>query len=333
MQQLTKVTEISRIAYGFMASKVLFAALDLDLFTRLAVGPKSLSSLVGESGIAENRLLTLLTACTSLGMLVKSESGYANAPASQTYLVQGSPACYADYFRYQTDRQIYPSFQDLNAALRGAPTQRFYAFTEDDALSEQFSRAQHTGSLGPAYLFAKRYDLSDVRCLLDVAGGSGAFSLTLCKRNPAMHATILDFPNMTRVARRYASEVGLADRISLVSGNAFEIEWPRDQDAVLISYLMYCVDGSRIPELMLRAYDSLRPGGRLFVHDFMVEDDGNGPSLAALWLVSSLLADPDAVLLTPGTLSERAREAGFAKIEVQELIPEITKVLAASKPR
>ena len=118
MQPLTKVTEISQIGYGFMASKVLFAALDLDLFTRLAAGPKLLARLAGESGIAENRLLTLLTACVSLGLLVKSESGYANAPASQTYLVQGAPACYADYFRYQTDQQIYPSFQDLNAALR-----------------------------------------------------------------------------------------------------------------------------------------------------------------------------------------------------------------------
>ena len=84
---------------------------------------------------------------------------------------------------------------------------------------------------------------------------------------------------------------------------------------------------------MRRAYGSLRPGRRLFVHDFMVEDDGTGPPLAALWLVSSLLADPDAVLLTSDTLSERPHEAGFAEVGVQELLPEITKVLTATKPR
>lgn len=67
----------------------------------------------------------------------------------------------------------------------------------------------------------------------------------------------------------------------------------------------------------------------------MVEDDGSGPPLAALWLASSLLADPGAVLLTPATLSDRTRAAGFAEVEVgvQELIPEITKVLTATKPR
>jgi len=39
------------------------------------------------------------------------------------------------------------------------------------------------------------------------------------------------------------------------------------------------------------------------------------------------------VLLTPATLSKRAREAGFAEVGVQELIPEITKVLTATKPQ
>jgi nitroreductase len=33
------------------------------------------------------------------------------------------------------------------------------------------------------------------------------------------------------------------------------------------------------------------------------------------------------------TLGERVREAGFAEVAVQELIPEITKVLTATKPR
>jgi hypothetical protein len=40
--QLTQITDISRIAYGFMASKVLFGALELDVFTTLAGAPRSL---------------------------------------------------------------------------------------------------------------------------------------------------------------------------------------------------------------------------------------------------------------------------------------------------
>jgi hypothetical protein len=42
---ITDVREISRIGYGFRASRALFAALDADVFGRLADGPKPLAAL------------------------------------------------------------------------------------------------------------------------------------------------------------------------------------------------------------------------------------------------------------------------------------------------
>ena len=332
MNPLTQITDISRIAYGFMASKVLFGALELDVFTTLARAPRSLQSLVDELGIPSNRLETLLNACVSLGLLVRTSEGYANAPASQAHLVRGSPSCYADYLQLQTDGQIYPSFLGLGAALRGKLENPFYNLSDDDGQSHQFSQAQHNGSLGPAVLLAKRQDFSSATSLLDVAGGSGAFSITLCKRNPGLRATILDFPRMTRVAKQYVHEAGLSERVGLLSGNALEVDWPRNQDAVLFSYLLYCVDGASIARLMERAFQSLRPGGRLFVHDFMVDDEGSGPTLAALWLVSSMLSDPNAVLLRPARVASLAREAGLEPLESVEHIPEITRLVVFRKP-
>src|SRR5213078_99986 len=85
--------------------------------------------------------------------------------------------------------------------------------------AERFSRAQHAGSLGPASLLARRVDLSGAGHLLDVAGGSGAFTITLCARFPDLHATILDFPNVATVARRYVAEAGIGDRVEFLPGN------------------------------------------------------------------------------------------------------------------
>ena len=56
------VREISAITYGFMASKALFAALEFDLFTHIAQGADSIGALAKVTGIAENRLATLLAA-------------------------------------------------------------------------------------------------------------------------------------------------------------------------------------------------------------------------------------------------------------------------------
>ena len=47
MDPLTDVRQISHIAYGFIASKTLFAALNLDLFSRLAPHGKTLAELTG----------------------------------------------------------------------------------------------------------------------------------------------------------------------------------------------------------------------------------------------------------------------------------------------
>ena len=195
MEPLRDVREISRVAYGFMASKVLFAALHLDVFSRVAGGPKDADALARETGIAPRRLRALLTACVSLGLLVKDGDRYANAPASREYLVRDAPRYFGDYYRFQVDRQIYPMFERLERALRGE-RQAFYDLMASPEEAAYFSRAQHAGSLGPARVLARRVDLGGCRRLLDVGGGSGAFSITLCRRWPGLRATILDFPTV-----------------------------------------------------------------------------------------------------------------------------------------
>ena len=68
MEPLTDVRDISRIAYGFIGSKALFAALELDLFSRL-LEPKSIQALAQESGIPAHRVKTLLATLTALGLM------------------------------------------------------------------------------------------------------------------------------------------------------------------------------------------------------------------------------------------------------------------------
>jgi len=75
----------------------------------------------------------------------------------------------------------------------------------------------------------------------DVGGGSGAFSITLCQRNPQLTATILDFPSVGETARRCVEEAGLATRIAFLPGDALATEWPADRDAILLSYVLSAV--------------------------------------------------------------------------------------------
>lgn len=330
MPALTDVRDISRIGYGFMASRALFAALDADVFGHLAGGPKPLAALAHDLGLAAGRLRPLLTACVALGLLVRDGERYANAPASTTYLVRSSPAYFGDYFRFQVSRQIYPTLLHLDAALRGERVD-FYAQLRDPQEASAFTRAQHSGSLGPAHVVARLVDLTDARRLLDVAGGSGAFSIVLCERAPALRCTIIDFPSVAAVGRALVADSGLADRITYVEGDARELSWPDANDVVLMSYLLSAVSEASAHELLGKAHKALRPGGRLLVHDFMVDDDETGPPLAALWLLNAITIDADVASLTPAWLSHAVRRAGFTAPQVTPVVPGTTRLLTAQR--
>ena len=328
MAAITDVREISRIGYGFMASRALFAALDADLFGHLADGPKSLAALAQAMQLAPGRLRALLTACVALGLLGKDGDRYANAPASATYLVRTSPAYFGDYFRFQVSRQIYPTLLHLDAALRGERVD-FYATLRDPEEARAFTLAQHSGSLGPARVVGNLVDPAGARRLLDVAGGSGAFSIVLCERAPALQATIIDFPTVATVGRDLVRGRGLAERITFLEGDARELGWPAENDLVLMSYLLSAVSESSAHELLGKAYKALRPGGRLLVHDFMVDDDESGPPLAALWLLNAVTIDADVAALTPAWVAAAARRAGFGEPQITPVVPGTTRLLTA----
>lgn len=332
---IADVREISRIAYGFMGSKALFSALNLDLFGHLAGSSKTFGELLEKTGVAPNRLRTILVALTAVGLIVRDGDAYRNAPASERYLVRSAPAYFGDYYRFQIDRQIYPALLHLDAGIAGDTTHLAFdslaGLTDDPAEADTFTRGQHAGSMGAALMLAKKLDPGGAHSLLDVGGGSGAFSIALCERHPDLRAVVLDFPNVIAVAERFVDEAKLRDRIAFVHGDAIGTPWPGDQDIVLMSYLLSAVAEASFPLLFRKAWDALRPGGRLLIHDFMLDDDESGPALAALWFLHYLAGRVDGISFSAATLAPQLEAHGFADISDQVVIPEITRLVVCTK--
>lgn len=333
---VTDVRDITHVAYGFKSAKALLSAIDLGIFDRLSDRPACLDEIARSLGLAKNRLETLLTVLVSLGFVVKHDDRYENAPAVQTFLVRAQPTYLGDYLLLQTDRFIFPAFAELTPVLRGegAPGRwgEYQQLMEDPAVAAEFSRGQHAGSLGPAAALSKRIDLSGRARVLDVGGGSGAFTIALCRRNPGLLATILDFPNALDTAREFLTDAGLNDRVECMAGDALEIEWPAGHDVVLLSYLASALSSNALQRVCDRAFDTLPPGGLLVVHDFMVDDDLTGPTDAALWFLSCMFNTADGQMLTPSLVSDHMTRAGFTEPDVQPLIPDLTRIATAMKP-
>jgi SAM-dependent methyltransferase len=337
MKQVQKAEEISNIAFGFMASKALFVALHCNLFSLLSNKQLSSIELAKLAQVPENRISTICTALTSIGLLIREDGKYKNSIGSKKYLVKGSKYDFGDYLRLQIDRQMYGFMQQLEGVVTNNMNKddidSYAKWMENEKEAHLYSESQHAGSLGPGLTLSRMIDFSKINTLLDVAGGTGGFAIRLCEQYPKLNVTIIDFPNVIKLGIKKVSEAGLSDRINFMGCDALEYNWPpRKFDAVLMSYLYNGVPGDEIPKLATKAFSVIKPGGIYIIHDFMVEDDRNGPHLAALWQLQHLAFTPTAKSITPSWVTKVMKDAGFSEISNNILIPGMTKIVWGKKP-
>ncbi len=329
--------EVSTIAFGFMASKAMFAGLHLDVFTHLAEGPKTCEKLSEVVGVPANRVETLMTALNGIGLVERDDTRYANSPGAEAFLSRESKYEFGDYLRFQIDQQMYPFLGQLNEVLDGSlsadAVDSYQHWMSDPDQAALYSNAQHAGSLGPGRTIARMVDLSSAKSLLDVGGGTGAMTIRLLEANPDLTSTIIDFPNVSEIGWRFISEANMINRVRYIPSNALTVEWPTEQDAILMSYLFSGIPGEEVPRLVQYAFDCLAPGGKFMVHDFMVEDDRTGPVMAALWQLQHMAFTPDAHSVTAGWLKAEMEKVGFVHIQDDQTIPGLTHLVHASKPR
>ena len=147
---------------------------------------------------------------------------------------------------------------------------------------------------------------------------------------------VLELPEVAEVGRSIVAEepADVASRVSFTSGTAladFPVE-AGTRDCVLMSYISGSVPASLIPALYEQAYKVLKPGGRLIVHDFMVDDSLTGPPLAALWAVQHIAVNAEGLGLCPANVTEIMKASGFENVDPSiEMITGLTKVVVATK--
>ena len=333
--------DLDSLAYGFMASSALFAALELGLFDSLAKKEMCLEELANVSGVPPTRLQTLLTALVASKCLRHSGGCYQNSPNVQQFMVSSSKGYYGDYLKYQIGRLFYARMGQLVPILKGEAHLDYSAWFSDPAVASMYTQAQHNGSLATAKALFKRVNLKGlgIQQMLDVGGGSGAFSLQAVRMGAEnMKSVVLELPKVCAEGRNLLSSEASSQeqtRIKFVELDATSPQWPiaeGSQDLVLMSYLCGSVPEEMIHLLYENAWKVLKSGGLLVIHDFMVEDAKDGPLLGALWALQQVTVNPKGLGLTPQALAERMKSVGFQEVEHFDLIARMTKVVMARKP-
>ena len=311
------------VSNGIYAYAAIMVAHKLKLFPLLASGPQTIPDICAALGIRPRPAQAILAAASAHGLVRSGQGSYWLAPVGEKYLLETSPG----YFGFYWDLFIanagnaltYSSIEravltDSQQAVQDEHV--FQTVAEQAEMARAFTRGMHSVSTGPASAWPQALQIGDRTRMLDVGGGSGAHAIGAVTRWPQLRAVVLDLPPVCEVATEFIAKQGLQDRIETVSGDMWEDPFP---EADLHFYGNIYHDWSREKGALLtrKSFGSLRPGGRIVVHETLFDDDKTGPFATAGYNIAMLVWSVDGGQYSGRELSGILADAGFRSIETK----------------
>jgi predicted O-methyltransferase YrrM len=337
----TATKRLMQLATGFWVTKTVSAAVELDLFGLLSTtGGMTVDQVAKALGLDHRPADLLLAACASLDLLRKRGDQYTNSEISEDFLVTGRDNYFGALFRYM-DRRAYPTWVDLVTALRTNRPVAWDPDTQDSVFSaedreniEVFWAAMHTISVSTARALAHAVDLGSRRRVLDLGGGTGTYSIELCRAIPHLSATTFDLPHISALAVQKIEEAGLDDRISVVEGNFFTDErLPAGHDVIILSSILHDWSEQDNVSLLEKCFEALPEGGLVVICEFILNGARTGPSLAALMGMHMLVETTGGKNYSGAEYVSWLTRAGFTDARVVEFAaPAANGAIVARRP-
>ena len=111
--------KLLQIARGFMESRILLSAAELDLFTLLEAAPLSAEEIANKTGADLRALTALVDALAAMGLLAKTEAGYSCPPGVAHWLGGHSPKTILPMVHHMAG--LWPRWSRLTAIVKGYP--------------------------------------------------------------------------------------------------------------------------------------------------------------------------------------------------------------------
>jgi ubiquinone/menaquinone biosynthesis C-methylase UbiE len=327
---------LMRILGDFANSQILDASLEYDFFTLIQKGFRTVEEIARRAGTDARATRIVLDSLPALGLIEKREGKYFLTPTAEVFLVKGKPSYVGD-FRHVA-LALWDGMAHLKESLKtGKPLSRMDTGTELQVWEKLV-----LGIIVIAEPAAKA--LCDVLKIgserkgikvLDIAGGSSIFGMTILARDPSAQVTQLDWPNVNAVAKKLNMERGLEGRIRFINGEHHSANIEAEHyDLVLASNFCRFESPAGNQQLFRKAYSALKRGGVFVVNDFVPNEERTEPTFALRFSVYTLTHTPEGECWTLSEYSDWLKKAGFSAVDTHGDIPKTlpgTTLIVAKK--
>ena len=194
--------------------------------------------------------------------------------------------------------------------------------------SEWFTKAMHNNAQAPARKLAEEVDLSGKEHMLDIGGGSGAFSIILTNKFKELRATVLELEGTCKTAKKYIEKEGDAERVDVLGGDYFKTEFP-EHDVAIFGQIFHSNSPGENKTLLKKVHDKIKPGGLVIITEFLMNEERTGPVFPALFSLNMLIQSKNGNAYTFSEIESWLKDAGFTDIRKRHLVGPHTAITAS----
>ncbi len=310
---------------SFQESRILLSAIELDLFTALGEGARAgeAAARIGADARATEMLLNALVA---LGALTKRDGVFRNTSAAAEHFAGDAR------LPLMHNVNLWTRWSYLTECVRqGTAVDLVDLEQRDGEWIAAFIAAMQRNSIESAPVVAAAVDTSKMRRMLDVGGGSGAYSIAFAQANPNLQAVIFDLKPVLSITQGHIERAGLAGRVSTQEGNLHTDAFGENFDMVFISSICHMLAPEANIEMFRKAFAALNRGGLVVMRDFILEDDKTAPRHAAVFALNMLVGTRDGSSYSQAEYRGWLEQAGFGGVRYVEL-PTPASLMTGVKP-
>ncbi|MCX9025601.1 MAG: methyltransferase [Candidatus Methanoperedens sp.] len=312
--------KIMETTFAFAPSRVLATGVDLEVFTHIARGNQTSEDIAKCSKSSHRGMEILLNSLVGLDFLTKSDHKYNLTPLAEKFLVKGQPAYYGDFVQHIDG--IWEPWGKLTEVVRtGKPCKAL----ENKNGVEFFQKL--VTQLFPMSYPAARFAAERLGAgktwknihILDVAAGSGAWSIAFAERDPNTKVTVQDWPDVLDVTKKFVDKFNLNGQFSYLPGDLREVNFGKERyDLIILGHICHTEGAEKTRELFSRCHKSLKKNGTLLIADMIPDDERKTAVFPLLFAVNMLVNSTEGNTFTMAEYNNWLTEAGFKDMSTIE---------------
>lgn len=299
---------------GFLKSRVILTAAELDLFTLLEKKGAAAHDLAEELECDPRCLTRILDCLVVLQLLSKEDSTYQTSERGKL-LSSEHPETELPMVLHLSG--LWESWSGLTETIKTGenPRRKPVADRGQDSLKD-FIGAMHVVGRSLSKEIADSYDLSPFKGLLDIGGATGTYIIAFLENNPEMSAVLFDLPDVIPWAEERLGSEGLLARVELVPGDFYKDELPKGCDLALLSAIIHQNSPQENLDLYRKIHRALEPGGTLLIRDHVMEPARTYPPQGTLFAINMLVNTKGGDTYTFDEIRDGLEAAGFEEVEL-----------------